>query len=83
LDALVFTAGIGEKSPLIRASTCQGLAHLGLEVDPAKNDGSSKNVFEIQTKTSTTKILVIPTNEELEIAEQTVVCIENGREGGV
>jgi acetate kinase len=83
LDALVFTAGIGEKSPLIRAGACQGLSHLGLEVDPAKNDSPSKMAFEIQTKTSTTQILVIPTNEELEIAEQTVACIENGREGGV
>jgi acetate kinase len=82
LDALVFTAGIGEKSALIRAGACQGLSHLGLEVDPAKNDSSPKNAFEIQTKTSTAKILVIPTNEELEIAEQTVACIENGREGG-
>jgi acetate kinase len=67
---------------LIRAGACQGLSHLGLEVDPAKNDSSPKNAFEIQTKTSTAKILVIPTNEELEIAEQTVACIENGREGG-
>jgi acetate kinase len=76
LDALVFTAGIGEKSALIRAGACQGLSHLGLEVDPAKNESPSKNAFEIQTKTSTAKILVVPTNEELEIAEQTVVCIE-------
>ena len=76
LDALVFTAGIGEKSALIRAGACQGLSHLGLEVDPAKNESPSKNAFEIQIKTSTAKILVVPTNEELEIAEQTVVCIE-------
>jgi acetate kinase len=83
LDALVFTAGIGEKSALIRAGACQGLSHLGLEVDPAKNESPPKNAIEIQTKTSTAKILVIPTNEELEIAEQTVACIENRREGGV
>ncbi len=82
LDALVFTAGIGEKSALIRAGVCQGLSPLGLEVDPQKNDSPSKNAFEIQAKTSTAKILVIPTNEELEIAEQTVACIENGRSGG-
>lgn len=83
LDALVFTAGIGENSALIRAGACQGLSHLGLAVDPAKNDRPSKTAFEIQTKTSTAKILVIPTNEELEIAEQTIVCIENKRGGGV
>jgi acetate kinase len=79
LDVLVFTAGIGEKSPLIRAGSCQGLAHLGIEVDPDKNNRKSKEAFEIQTAESSVKILVIPTNEELEIAEQTVACIENYR----
>ena len=76
LDALVFTAGIGEKSPLIRAGSCQGLAHLGIEVDADKNSRKSKEAFEIQTESSTVKVLVIPTNEELEIAEETVACIE-------
>jgi acetate kinase len=75
LDALVFTAGIGEKSPLIRAGSCQGLAHLGIEVDPDKNNRRSKEAFEIQAQNSAVKVLVIPTNEELEIAEQTVACI--------
>lgn len=75
LDALVFTAGIGEKSPLIRAGSCQGLAHLGIEVDPDKNNCKLKEAFEIQTESSTVKVLVVPTNEELEIAEQTVDCI--------
>jgi acetate kinase len=75
LDALVFTAGIGEKSPLIRAGSCQGLAHLGIEVDPDKNNRRSKEAFEIQAQNSTVKVLVIPTNEELEIAEETVACI--------
>jgi acetate kinase len=79
LDALVFTAGIGEKSPLIRAGACQGLSHLGIEIDPEKNNRKSKKAFEIQTRSSTVKVLVIPTNEELEIAEQTVVCIESHR----
>ena len=77
LDALVFTAGIGEKSPLIRAGACQELSHLGIEIDPEKNNQKSKKAFEIQTRGSTVKILVIPTNEELEIAEQTVACIQN------
>jgi acetate kinase len=82
LDALVFTAGIGEKSPLIRAGSCQGLAHLGIEVAPDKNNRKLKEAFEIQTRGSTVKILVIPTNEELEIAEQTVACIESNRSQG-
>jgi len=76
LDALVFTAGIGEKSPLIRAGSCQGLAHLGIEVDSGRNNRRSKEAFEIQTESSSVKVLVIPTNEELEIAEQSVACIQ-------
>jgi acetate kinase len=76
LDALVFTAGIGEKSPLIRAGACQGLSHLGIEIDPEKNNQKSKKAFEIQKRGSTVKVIVIPTNEELEIAEQAVACIE-------
>ncbi len=77
LDALIFTAGIGEKSPLIRADACRGLSHLGIDVDPEKNNQKSKKAFEIQTRGSTVKVLVIPTNEELEIAEQTLACIQN------
>ena len=79
LDALVFTAGIGEKSPLIRAGACQGLARLGIEIDPEKNSQKSKKAFEIHKAGSTVKVLVIPTNEELEIAEQTVACIGRHR----
>ena len=77
LDALIFTAGIGEKSPLIRAGVCQGLSHLGIEIDPEKNNKHSEKAFEIQTQGSTIKIFVIPTNEEFEIAEQTLACIQN------
>ena len=77
LDALVFTAGIGEKSALVRERSCQDLTHLGIIVDPQKNDRTSKEAFEIQAKTSTVRVLVIPTNEEYEIAKQTVGCIEN------
>ena len=76
LDALVFTAGIGENSPLIRARSCQGLSHLGIDVDPKKNDRRSEEAFEIQSRSSQIKILVVPTNEELEIAEQTVACLK-------
>jgi acetate kinase len=79
IDALVFTAGIGEKSPLIRAGACRGLSHLGIEIDPAKNRQRSEKAFEIQKRGSTVKVLVIPTNEELEIAEQTVACIDSHR----
>jgi acetate kinase len=77
LDALVFTAGIGEKSALIRAGACRELSHLGIEIDPEKNNQKSKKAFEIQKGDSMVKVLVIPTNEELEIAEQAVACIKS------
>jgi len=77
IDALVFTAGIGEKSSLIRGGACQGLAHLGIEIDPEKNNQKSNKSFEIQKRGSRIKVLVVPTNEELEIAEQALKCIQN------
>jgi acetate kinase len=72
LDAIIFTGGIGENAGFIRAGACQGLAHLGIEVDADQNKRRSNNEFEIQSQDSPVRILVIPTNEELEIAEQTV-----------
>jgi len=79
LDALIYTAGIGENSALIRARSCRGLTHLGIKVDAEKNRRKSKDAFEIQTADSRVKVLVIPTNEELEIAEQTVACVKQHR----
>jgi acetate kinase len=76
LDAVVFTAGIGENSALIRGLCCRGLAHLGFKVDSRKNRRKSEGAFEIQTADSIVKIFVIPTNEEFEIAEQTIACIK-------
>ena len=75
LDALVFTGGIGENASFIRAGSCEGLSSLGIEVDPEKNNLRSNEAFEIQSANSPVKVLVIPTNEELEIAEQTVATI--------
>lgn len=75
LDALVFTGGIGERAPLIRELACRGLEILGLAVDPAKNGGAAAGVAEIQTDRSRVKVLVIPTNEELEIARQTAQAL--------
>jgi acetate kinase len=79
-DAVVFTAGIGENSAEIRARSCAGLSGLGIEIDPAKNGERLGGVREIQREGATVKILVVPTNEELEIAEESVACIrESGR----
>ena len=75
LDGLIFTGGIGEHADFIRAGCCENLAHLGLEMDGGKNRESAEGSFSIESKASRVKILVIPTNEELEIAEQTVACL--------
>ena len=72
VDALVFTAGIGENAAGIRLRSCKGLSHIGIVVDPNKNRQKKSGVREIQNDISSVKILVIPTDEELEIAEQTV-----------
>jgi acetate kinase len=70
LDAIVFTAGIGENSNYIRESVCNDLDFLGIKLDRDKNNERLKTIRAISTKDSKTKILVIPTNEELEIAKQ-------------
>ncbi|MFK7833760.1 MAG: acetate/propionate family kinase [Winogradskyella sp.] len=70
LDAIVFTAGIGENSKVLRELACKDMDYFGLVLDDAKNRIRSKDLREINTSTSKTKILVIPTNEELEIAKQ-------------
>ncbi|HJS01331.1 MAG TPA: acetate kinase [Flavobacterium sp.] len=70
IDAIIFTAGIGENSAYIREKVCQEMDFLGLELDLDKNNIRSNTIREINTVNSKTKILVIPTNEELEIATQ-------------
>jgi len=76
LDGLIFTGGIGEHADFIRARCCEGLAHLGLELEDGKNRGRMEGCAALESRASRVKILVIPTNEELEIAEQTVACLE-------
>lgn len=71
IDALVFTAGVGENSSEMREQITAGMEHLGIELDHQRNSERSKLEREISTSTSRVKILVIPTNEELEIAIQT------------
>lgn len=70
LDAIIFTAGIGENSSLIRKLVCTDMDFFGIDLDTRKNESKSKDLREINTDTSKVKILVIPTNEELEIAKQ-------------
>lgn len=70
LDAIIFTAGIGENSATIRKMVCADMDYLGLTLDDKKNKIRSDALREINTEASKVKILVIPTNEELEIAKQ-------------
>lgn len=76
MDALIFTAGIGENDATIRHLVCTQLTILGIEIDARKNEGRENGVAEISTANSASKVLVIETNEELEIARQTLQCIQ-------
>ena len=74
LDAVVFTAGVGENSPTLRARIVEGLEFLGLKLDPEKNKVRGKEAI-ISTDDSPNKILMIPTNEELMIALDTAKLV--------
>jgi acetate kinase len=75
LDKLVFTAGIGENAPLVRALICHGLEHLGLEIDPARN---RENARVISGEQSRCQVFVLPTNEDLMIARHTYRLVFGG-----
>ncbi len=70
LDAIVFTAGIGENSSYIRNLVCKDFEVLGITIDEEKNAIRSKELREINKKNAKVKVLIIPTNEEIEIAKQ-------------
>jgi acetate kinase len=73
LDAVVFTAGVGENAAEVRSRACEGLGVLGLRLDEAKNHGSGDR--QIQAEDSEVKVLVLHTDEELEIARLTAACV--------
>jgi acetate kinase len=75
LDALVFTAGVGENSPEVRARAVEGLGGLGIRLDLARNAAQSHLPRRISTDDSPVAVLVVPTNEELEIARQTLSVV--------
>lgn len=77
VDALVFTGGIGENDNRIREIICADLTLFGLSIDPHKNTMTATETFDIKDKESALSVLVIATNEELEIAMQTVMCVAN------
>lgn len=80
LDAVTFTAGVGENNPALRDAVLADLAVLGIEIDRGRNEAPSREPRMISTDESAVRVLVIPTNEELEIARQTIKVI--GAVGG-
>ena len=70
LDAIIFTAGIGENSDVIRKLVCTDMEFFGIELDLEKNNVRARKITEIHKEGARTKILIVPTNEEVEIAKQ-------------
>ncbi len=77
VDALVFTAGIGENRSEIRAEICADLDQLGIQIDEAKNQAAQGEEAEISAANSKVKVFVIPTNEELVVAREVKRFLEN------
>ena len=75
VDAIVFTAGVGENDKPIRGAVCEYLGYLGIEIDPEINKARGKRVT-ISTPESKGKVCVIPTNEELSIARETLALVK-------
>ncbi len=79
VDAIVFTAGVGENGPMMRARVCEGLEHLGIKLDTAKNDDvyafKGFGETEISAPDSKVKVFMIPTNEELVLVEDTLAIL--------
>ena len=77
MDVLLFTAGVGENSVVLRESVCDGLTFLGIELDKELNSKRSKEPRIISTPSSRVKVMVVPTNEELLIARDTYKLTAN------
>lgn len=76
VDAIVFTAGVGENQISMRAESCAGLEFLGIKIDAAKNNVRGKEA-EISTDDSRVKVWVVPTDEEIVIARDTMELVQN------
>ena len=75
VDVISFTAGVGENAAPVRAAAMDRLQFVGVEIDPERNEAHASGPRVISSDTSTVAVLVIPTNEELEIARQTLQAI--------
>lgn len=73
VDCIVFTAGVGENTPCVREAICENMQYLGLEIDKEKNlEKNNGAIRDITGSNSKVKVLIIPTNEELVIARETI-----------
>ncbi|MFP4692096.1 MAG: acetate kinase, partial [Bacteroidales bacterium] len=75
VDLIIFTGGIGENGSETREAVCKGLEHLGVMFDPAKNNGLRGKLEMISKHESRVKVMVVPTNEELVIAYDTLKIV--------
>lgn len=75
LDAIVFTAGVGENSDVVRLQSLVGMSELGIVIDPERNAGRKKQATLISADESPIEIWVVPTNEEREIALQSIAAV--------
>ena len=75
IDAIVFTAGLGEKNAIVRKEICSYFTFLGVEIDDEQNAKRGEDVV-ISTENSKIKVLVVPTNEELKIAKETLELVK-------
>ncbi len=80
IDVITFTAGVGEKGQESRKAICEHLKFLGVEIDEKRNEELKGEEGEFSTKKSKVKVFVIPTNEELMIAKETMKIIVEGEE---
>ena len=76
LDKIIFTAGVGENSSLVRKTTCDGLGFLGVEIDEEKNRQAVGKEMTISSAESRVQVQVIPTNEEFVIARDTLRLVQ-------
>ena len=76
VDVISFTAGVGENNALVRREAMATLGFAGVEIDPLRNETPGRGIRVISTDSSPVTVLVVPTNEELEIARQTARILE-------
>ena len=77
VDAVVFTAGVGEHNPELRSAALSGLSRLGIELDPGRNEGPISGATLVSADSSDVAVLVVPTNEEYEIARQALEVVRS------